>query len=128
MEQHDLKTILKNENISSERRHASQPVWLKLIVGILLFIIFGVMYGISYIFWGGMSQWGGEYNPGVTAPDVYYLLYIWGPILLVLLIAPTVLTFTNIRWLWKIIFWGLSLVLALASWMVWFVIIEVTSK
>lgn len=114
--------------VNEHKPRNEQPIWLRITTAIILFIIFGVMYGISYVFWGGMSQWGGEYNPNVTPPDVFYLIYIWGPILLVLLITPTILTLTRIRWLWKIIFWVLSLILAVATWMIWFVIIEATSK
>lgn len=133
-EQKDLKTIMQENSANAEgnsnpdRTHKGQSTGTKILVGILMFLVTAVIFGISYAFWGGMSQWGGPYNPNVTPPDVFYLLYIWGPILLVLLLVPTVLTFTNIRWLWKWIFWFFSYLLAFLTWMVWFVIIEVTSK
>jgi len=105
-----------------------QPLWLRITAGIVLFIIFGAVYFVVYVFWAGMSHWADTYPNQGDTPDQFYLTYIWGPILFILLIIPTILTFLNIRWLWKGIYWLLSFVLSLLTWFVWFIIIEATSK
>src|SRR5690349_24854977 len=107
---------------------AVQPLWLRITAGISLLIIFGVIYFVVYVFWAGMSHWADTYPNQGDTPDQFYLTYIWGPILFILLIIPTILTFMNIRWLWKGVYWLLSFVLLLVTWFIWFIIIEATSK
>ncbi len=106
----------------------TQALWLRILSAAALFLFVGALYFISWAFWSGMSHWADKYpNMGYTA-DQFYLTYIWGPILLVLLIVPTILTLTHIRWFLKIFYWILSFILAFITWIVWFGVIEATSK
>ena len=104
-----------------------QPLWARITVSLLLFLIFGAGYFISWAFWTGMSHWA-DTAPNQNTTDQFYLAYIWGPMLAFFLIVPTILTLTNIRWIWKGFYWFLSLILAFITWVIWFIIIDVTAK
>jgi hypothetical protein len=106
---------------------AEQPLWLRVTLGIVLFVVVGAVYFIAWGFWVGMSHWA-DTIPNTMTTDQFYLQYIWGPLLVIFLIIPTILTFLKIRWRLKIVYWFTSFVLALLSWFVWFIVIEATSK
>ncbi len=99
------------------------PLWLRITVGILLFVIFGSLYGFYYIFWNGMSYWDGM-KEDMSKPDQFYLRYIYGFELIVLLIVPVIVTIKDTRIIWKISFWIFSIILALLGWMVWMILIS----
>ncbi len=100
-----------------------QPLWLRFISAAALFLFVGVIYFISWKFWAGRSGFWADKYPDMGYPhDNFYLTYIWGPVLLILLIVPATITLTNIRWFWKISYWILSFVLAFITWIIWFAI------
>ena len=105
----------------------TQPLWLRITTAVVLFLVVGAGYLIWWGFWTGMSHWA-DTVPNQNTADQSYLEFVYGPMLLFFLLVPFVLTFLNIRWLWKGFYWLLSLILAFLGWVVWFIVIEATSK
>jgi hypothetical protein len=105
----------------------TRPLWLRITSAIFLFLIIGAGYFTWWAFWTGMSHWA-DTVPNQNTADQFYLAYVYGPMLFVFLLVPAVITVMNIRWLWKGFYWLLSLILAFIGWVVWFIVIEATSK
>ncbi|MCC7158204.1 MAG: hypothetical protein IT281_01555 [Ignavibacteria bacterium] len=113
------------ENVKTERY---QPLWIRITVSIVMFLLVGTVYTISYGFWVGMSAWADTKPSDANTAERFYLTYVWGGLLVIFLVVPVITTLMNIRWLWKWFYWLLSVILSALTWMLWFAIIEVTSK
>ncbi len=106
----------------------SQPLWLRIVTAILMLIIVGSFYTVFYGFWVGMSAWADTKPSDADTAERFYLTYVWGSLLVILLILPFIVTLSKARWLWKWSAWLISLVLSVVTWSVWFLIIELSSK
>ncbi|MBE2218614.1 MAG: hypothetical protein IAE90_10440 [Ignavibacteria bacterium] len=115
---------LINENSTEIAAAPAQPLWIRIVTAVLMFIIVGSFYAVFYGFWVGMSAWADMKPSDADTAERFYLTYVWGSILVVLLIVPFILTLTKARWLWKWSVWLISLALSVATWSVWFLIIE----
>ncbi len=104
------------------------PLWQRIAFAITMFVIFGAVYVIFYGFWVGMSGWADMKPSDADTAERFYLTYIWGGLLIFCLILPVIFTLANTRWLVKWLSWFLSAVFAFAGWVMWFAVIEITSK
>jgi hypothetical protein len=93
-----------------------------------MFIVVGSFYTVFYGFWVGMSAWADMKPSDADTAERFYLTYVWGSILVVLLIVPFIVTLTRARWLWKWSAWLISIVLSVVTWSIWFLVIELSSK
>jgi len=105
-----------------------QPLWLKITVASVMFLVVGAVYTIVYGFWVGMSAWADMKPSDADTAERFYLTYIWPVFLLIALIVPTITTMLNIRWLWKWVYWFFGFLLTFLGWVSWFGVIEFTSK
>lgn len=99
------------------------PLWLRITIGVILFIVFGALYGFYYIFWNGMSYWDGM-KEDMSKPDQFYLRYVWGAELIILLVVPLIVTIKDTRIIWKVLSWIFSIILSLLGWMVWMILVQ----
>ncbi|MBL8016675.1 MAG: hypothetical protein JNK43_05340 [Ignavibacteria bacterium] len=106
----------------------TQPLWIRIVTAVLMFLVVGSFYAVFYGFWVGMSAWADTKPSDADTAERFYLTYVWGSLLIVLLIVPFVITLTKARWLWKWSAWIISLVLSVVTWSVWFLVIELSSK
>ncbi|HMT12538.1 MAG TPA: hypothetical protein PKA39_13055 [Ignavibacteria bacterium] len=105
-----------------------QPLWIRIVTAIVMFIVVGSFYTVFYGFWVGMSAWADMKPSDADTAERFYLTYVWGSILVVLLIVPFIVTLTRARWLWKWSAWLISIVLSVVTWSIWFLVIELSSK
>ena len=106
----------------------SQPLWIRIVTAIAMFIVVGSFYTVFYGFWVGMSAWADTKPSDADTAERFYLIYVWGSLLVVLLVVPFIITLTQVRWLWKWIAWVISVILSFVTWTGWFFVIEMTSK
>lgn len=99
------------------------PLWLRISLGIVIFLVFGALYGFYYVFWNGMSYWDGM-KEDMSKPDQFYLRYVWGAELIILLVVPLIITIKDTRIIWKVSGWIFSIVLSIAGWMVWMILVQ----
>ena len=111
-----------------EKPEIYQPLWQRISAAAVMFIILGVIYTIVYGFWVGMSAWADTKPSDADTPERFYLTNIWPVILIISLIFPAVITLLNTRWIWKWLCWIFGIFLAFLGWVVWFGVIEFTSK
>ena len=105
-----------------------QPLWIRIVTAIVMFIVVGSFYTVFYGFWVGMSAWADMKPSDADTAERFYLTYVWGSILVVLLIVPFIVTLTRARWLWKWSAWLISIVLSVVTWSIWFLVIELSSQ
>ncbi len=118
-----MNETVTNENPAGIVAASAQPLWLRIVIAVLMFIAVGSFYAVFYGFWVGMSAWADMKPSDADTAERFYLIYVWGSILVVLLIVPFILTLTKARWLWKWSVWLISIVLSVVTWSVWFLII-----
>lgn len=114
--------------IQNEVSEVNQQLWVRITVSLVMFILVGTGYTLSYAFWVGMSGWADTKPADAETAERFYLTYVWGGLLLVFLFVPAITTLLNIRWIWKWFYWLLGIILSVLTWMLWFVIIDVSSK
>ncbi len=118
-----MNETVTNENPAGIVAASAQPLWLRIVIAVLMFIAVGSFYAVFYGFWVGMSAWADMKPSDADTAERFYLIYVWGSILVVLLIVPFILTLTKARWLWKWSVWLISIALSVVTWSVWFLII-----
>lgn len=119
---------LANTEAVSRPEIKTQPLWIRIVTAIVMFIVVGSFYTVFYGFWVGMSAWADMKPSDADTAERFYLTYVWGSILVVLLIVPFIVTLTRARWIWKWSAWLISIVLSVVTWSIWFLVIELSSK
>lgn len=104
------------------------PLWQRVIFTLVMFIVTAAGFVIVYGFWIGMAGWADMKPSDADTAERFYLTYVWGGLLGLCLIIPVIISLARTRWLVKWISWFLSVIIALAGWVMWFAIIEMTSK
>lgn len=117
-----------NADTSNQPVTKTQPLWIRVTTAVLMFIVVGGFYTVFYGFWVGMSAWADTKPSDANTAERFYLIYVWGSLLVILLIVPFIVTLTKARWLWKWSVWLISIVLSVVTWSVWFLVIELSSK
>ncbi len=119
---------LANTEAVSRPETKTQPLWIRIVTAIVMFIVVGSFYTVFYGFWVGMSAWADMKPSDADTAERFYLTYVWGSLLVVLLIVPFIVTLTRARWIWKWSAWLISIVLSVVTWSIWFLVIELSSK